>query len=217
LLWRKRIQWSTPRKQTECWNTDYTKIPCIAVGAFGPSLFIRDFAVGQIKWGVTSQFPILVFHRSSAFLRVIRLMVFVTWFTAVLHFSCHKFISLCFCFNRRSNPGRSLFKSETVILLVESLYAEAIEAANSRAGLSASTPELIWILGDTKSEAIFWNRSQSVNFSIGSERFLVVTWSSMWKSIGRWSYSRTSATMTSDSRTFWWTSISSTSPFPAGK
>jgi hypothetical protein len=49
-------------------------------------------------------------------------------------------------FNTLSNPGRSLFKSETVILFVESLYAEAIEAVNSRAALSASSPELIWIL-----------------------------------------------------------------------
>jgi hypothetical protein len=95
---------------------------------------------------VTSQFPILVSHRSRAFLRVIRLTVFVTPLTAVLRagsrVSCHNCLSLCLCFNGRSSPGRSLFKSETVILLVESLYAEAIEAANSRAALSASTPRV---------------------------------------------------------------------------
>jgi hypothetical protein len=39
-----------------------------------------------------------------------------------------------------------LFISESVILLVDSLYAEAIEAVKSRAALSASTPELISIL-----------------------------------------------------------------------
>jgi hypothetical protein len=40
-----------------------------------------------------------------------------------------------------------------VILHVDSLYAEAIEAVNSRAALSASTPEFISILGDINSEA----------------------------------------------------------------
>jgi hypothetical protein len=32
-------------------------------------------------------------------------------------------------------------RSRSVILLVDSLYAEAIEAVNSRAALSASTPD----------------------------------------------------------------------------
>jgi hypothetical protein len=36
--------------------------------------------------------------------------------------------------------------------LVDSLYAEAIEAAKSRAALSASIHELISTLGDTKAE-----------------------------------------------------------------
>jgi hypothetical protein len=52
----------------------------------------------------------------------------------------------------------TLFRSESVILLVDSLYAEAIEAVKSRATLSASTPELILILGDISSEARLWNR-----------------------------------------------------------
>jgi hypothetical protein len=43
--------------------------------------------------------------------------------------------------------------SESVILLVASLYAEAREAVKSRAALLASTPELISILGDINSEA----------------------------------------------------------------
>jgi hypothetical protein len=43
--------------------------------------------------------------------------------------------------------------SESVTLLVASLYAEAIDAVKSRAALSASTPELISILGDINSKA----------------------------------------------------------------
>jgi hypothetical protein len=64
---------------------------------------------------VTSQFPILVSHRSSVFLRVILLMVFVTQLTADLQarsqVSCHNFFSLCLCLihclirvDRCSNP-----------------------------------------------------------------------------------------------------------------
>jgi hypothetical protein len=41
--------------------------------------------MGQIAWGVTSVLFIFVSHRSSAFLRVIRLIDFVTQLTAVLH------------------------------------------------------------------------------------------------------------------------------------
>jgi hypothetical protein len=40
-----------------------------------------------------------------------------------------------------------------MILLVDSLYAEATEAVKACAGLSASAPELISILGDIKFEA----------------------------------------------------------------
>jgi hypothetical protein len=82
--------------------------------------------------------------------------------TAVLHagslVSCHIFFSLCFCFNNRSKPGRSLFISENVTLLVDNLYAEATEAVKSRASLSVSTPELILIPGDINSEARLSNR-----------------------------------------------------------
>jgi hypothetical protein len=59
--------------------------------------------------------------------------------------------------------------------LVDSLYAEAIEAAKSRAALSASVHELISILGDTKAEVRLLNRSQSVNFSTGSKISLAFT------------------------------------------
>jgi hypothetical protein len=50
-----------------------------------------------------------------------------------------------------------------VILLVDSLYAEAIEAVKWHAPSSSSIAELILILGDIKFEASLWNRSQSVN------------------------------------------------------
>jgi hypothetical protein len=42
--------------------------------------------------------------------------------------------------------GKSLFRPKSVSLLVDSLYAEAIEAVKSLEALSASSPELIWIL-----------------------------------------------------------------------
>jgi hypothetical protein len=113
--------------------------------------------MGQITWGVTSVLPIFVSHRSTAFLWVIRLIEFVTQLTAVLHagafVSRQNFLSLRLCFNSRSRPGISLFMSESVTLLVASLYAKSIEAVKSRAALSASTPELISILGDINSEA----------------------------------------------------------------
>jgi hypothetical protein len=61
------------------------KGPRIAVGAHDQSLIKRNFAMGHILWGVTSQLPILVSHRSSASFRVIRLICLVTKLTAVLH------------------------------------------------------------------------------------------------------------------------------------
>jgi hypothetical protein len=45
----------------------------------------------------------------------------------------------------------SLCISESVTLVVGSWYAEAIEAVKSRSALSASTPELLSILGDINS------------------------------------------------------------------
>jgi hypothetical protein len=42
--------------------------------------------------------------------------------------------------------------SESIILPVVILYAEAIEEVKSRAALSASSSELIWILGEMNSE-----------------------------------------------------------------
>jgi hypothetical protein len=121
-------------------------------------------------------------------------MVSATQLTTVLHagsrVNCSSFLSLCLRFSRLSRPGRVLLMSESVILIADSLYAEAIEAVNSRASISASSPELIWVLGEI--EARLWNRSQSVNLSTGSERFLVLIWSSKWKTTGGWSESRMS-------------------------
>jgi hypothetical protein len=92
--------------------------------------------------------------------------------------------------------------SESVTLHVDSLYAKAVEAVKSRADLSASSPDSILIWNDIISEARLWNRPQSVNFSFGSERFLILTWSSMWNTIGRWSESKISETITSDTDIF---------------
>jgi hypothetical protein len=102
-------------------------------------------------------FSSFVSHCSSVFFRIIRVIALETRLNAVLHpgslVSCHSFLILFLCFNSRSRRGRSLFKSVSVSLLVDNLYAEAVEAAKARAALSASTPELIWMLGDIKFEA----------------------------------------------------------------
>jgi hypothetical protein len=156
----------------------------------------EDFAMGHIAWGVTSVFVSFVSHRSSAFFRVMRVTAFETQFTAALRpgslVSCHNFLIFLLYLKRRSRPGISLFKSDKVILFVDSLYADAIEAVKARAALSASTPELISTLGDIRFEARLWNCSQFVNFWSGSENCLVLTWSRMWNIIGKWSESRIS-------------------------
>jgi hypothetical protein len=103
------------------------------------------------------QYSPLVSHRSSAFLWVIRLMILATNLTAVLHPESRviwqSFLNFCSCFTRRSKPSRSLFRSKSVVLLVYSLCDEAIEAIKSRGALSASSPELVWILNEINSEA----------------------------------------------------------------
>jgi hypothetical protein len=43
--------------------------------------------------------------------------------------------------------------SKSVALLLASLYAVIIEAVSPNAALSASTPRIIWILGNFNSEA----------------------------------------------------------------
>jgi hypothetical protein len=74
------------------------KGPWIANGAFGPPLFMRNFAIGHIDWGVTFQFANLVSHLSSDLFQTIFPIFGVTEFIAVLHagslVSCHNFLSL---------------------------------------------------------------------------------------------------------------------------
>jgi hypothetical protein len=86
------------------------------------------------------------------------LVVSLTQLTGVLHsgfwVSCHGVRSPYLRSDGRFNPGRSwLFVSESEALLVDSLYAEAIDDVKLRTALSASSFELISILGDIKSEA----------------------------------------------------------------
>jgi hypothetical protein len=82
-------------------------------------------------------------------------MVLGTQLNAVLHAAswviCYSFLNLRLCFSKLSSPGMSLLRSQRVIVLVDSLYAEAIEAVKSRAALSTSFSELIWILGKINS------------------------------------------------------------------
>jgi hypothetical protein len=58
-------------------------------------------------------------------------MVLVTQLTAILHagfqVTCHSFLNLSLCFSRFSRPSILLHESESVILLVDELYTEAIE------------------------------------------------------------------------------------------
>jgi hypothetical protein len=86
--------------------------PWITAGAFGPSLFKKNFAVGQIARGVTSQLVILFSHYSSAFLRVVLRTVLMTQLTAALHavflVSYHNFLSLCFSCRRLIPAARCL-------------------------------------------------------------------------------------------------------------
>lgn len=102
-----------------------------------------DFSTGHITWGVASQILTFVSHSSSAFLRVIRLMVLVTQLTAVSHcgsrVTCHSFLNLHLCFSRLCKQGRSLFWSESVSLLFGNLHAKAIKRVQSRAALSTSS------------------------------------------------------------------------------
>jgi hypothetical protein len=44
-----------------------------------------------------------------------------------------------------------------------------------------------------------------------------LTWSSTWNIIDRWSESKTLETVTSDTLIYWWTTVSTTSPFHAGE
>jgi hypothetical protein len=94
---------------------------------FWSAPFVRDFALGHMAWGVTSQFANFVFHLSCALFRTILLIFWVTQFTAVLHFgslaSCRNILSFFVCFNKRSGPGISYFWSNFVVFLVDRLVA----------------------------------------------------------------------------------------------
>jgi hypothetical protein len=72
--------------------------------------------------------PIFVSRRSSAFLRVIRLIDFVTKLIAGLRagflVSCHNILSFRLCFKSRSRPGMMMFMYESVTLMIASLYAK---------------------------------------------------------------------------------------------
>jgi len=125
---------------------------------------------------------------------------------------CHKFRNLRLSYRKWSKSESALFRSESVSLRVDKLYAEAIEAVKILAAFSASSTVSIWIRGGIKSGASLWNHSQSVRVSTGAEMSRVLTWSNMWKYIGRWFQCRTSGTVTADRRTFWWATMSSTSP-----
>jgi hypothetical protein len=112
----------------------------MAVGVLDPSLFVRDFAMGHIAGGVSSVFASFVSHLSSAIFWVMRLIDFETQFAAFLHpgslVSCHNFLILFLYFKSRSRPGKLLFNSDKVILLVDNLYAEAIQAVKARRFIS---------------------------------------------------------------------------------
>jgi hypothetical protein len=112
---------------------------------------MRDFTIGNIAWGVTSQFLTFVSHHSSTFLQAVFLIVFLTQLTAVLHagsqVSCHNFHSLHLCFNKGANPGRPwLFMPENVSLLEDSLHTKAIEAVKLCITSSTSSSEFITYL-----------------------------------------------------------------------
>jgi hypothetical protein len=171
------MHWPSPAEEIlGLKGREYQSVPLVHIPLY---VFRRNFAMGHILWGVTWQLHIFISNRSSAFFRVIRLICFVTQLTAVLHagslVSCHIFRSPCLYFNNRSRPGRSLFISKSVILLVDNLYAEAIEAVKSHAALSASNPELISTLRDISSEeaskaiqiCVFFNRFRGIlNFDM---------------------------------------------------
>jgi hypothetical protein len=113
-----------------------------------------DFAGGQIAWGVTSGLLIFVSHLIIVFFRVILRIVSVAQLSVVLHagalLSCHNFRSLCLSYRKWSRPGSSLFSSESVNLVVDSLYAEAREAVKVLAAFSASVVSM-WIPGEISS------------------------------------------------------------------
>jgi hypothetical protein len=177
---------------------------------FGPPLFVRDFAVGHVSWGVSLQLCAnFVSRLSSAYFLTILLIFRVTGFTVVLHVahlvSCHNFLIFLLCFCKWSRPRISHFLSKGVIFLVDCLYAEAIVTVKSHAALSASLEEWICIFGEMSSEERLWNIYLSVSFSNGFKASFILTGPRMLNSIDRWSDYRMS-----DSRTFCYTTMART-------
>jgi hypothetical protein len=90
--------------------------------------------MGQVAWGVSSELAIFYSHRLSAPLQVMRLIIFEiqlnAFYTLDPWFLFHSFLNLFLCFSNLSKPGISLFNAENLTLLVDSLYAEAMEAVN---------------------------------------------------------------------------------------
>jgi hypothetical protein len=74
-------------------------------------------------------------------------MVSATQISTVVHVvgrvTCHIFLSIRLGFSRHSTQGRSLLRSDSVILLVDSLCAAPIETVKTRAVLLASFFTLI--------------------------------------------------------------------------
>jgi hypothetical protein len=76
---------------------------------------------------------LLTGHSSDGFVDTTVVLLAGSWVT------CHSFPNVCSCYTRHSKP-------ESIILLVDSVYAKAIEAVKSWATLSDSSPDLILIL-----------------------------------------------------------------------
>jgi hypothetical protein len=105
-----------------------SKICCAEVSAFDSSLFTRNLAMDHLAWDVISELRNLVSRRSSIFQRIIRVIVLGTQWTSFLFVvraplvACHNYLSPCLCFNKWSKPSRSLFRSETITLLVDNTH-----------------------------------------------------------------------------------------------
>jgi hypothetical protein len=140
---------------------------------------------------MTSQFPILLFHHSVAFLCTIFLMVFMIYLATVLHSVwilgfVPQVSQPFFCFSKWSILGGWLSRSGSLSLLIDNLYAEAMDSVKSCTTLSASSHQLICIVWEIRLEAKLSYASQSVNVLTGSEGALDLTWYSMQKMTGRW-------------------------------
>jgi hypothetical protein len=118
--------------------------PWRVAGAFGPFLFYKRFCSRSqsLRCDLTVAYfcfaPLechLTGHSSDDFGDQIKCR-FICWIPGYLP----QLLKLCLCSSRLSRPGSLLFRSKNVILLVESLYAEVIEAVKMRATLSALPP-----------------------------------------------------------------------------